>query len=65
MPDRRDIDDEETFCTAYGLGYEEGLGDVGMTYDDDPDSPLSRCYDAGRTVRRVLADWETYPDEEE
>lgn len=47
---------------AYQLGYEEGLSDFGMTYDDDPDSPQSRAYDAGRTVRRVLEGWEDMPE---
>lgn len=36
----------------YGLGfdeaYEEPRGAVGMTYDDDPDSPRSVAYDRGR-----------------
>jgi hypothetical protein len=46
---------------AYMLGYDEGLGECGMTYDDDPESQLSRAYDAGRTVRRVLEGWEDMP----
>lgn len=39
---------------AFLLGFREGRGDVGMTYDDDPESPRSRAYDRGRTLfRRV------------
>lgn len=34
------------------LGFREGNGDVGMTYDDDPESPRSVAYDVGRTLRR-------------
>lgn len=39
----------------YQMGYREGLGDVGMTYDNDPESERSRAYDKGRTARRVSA----------
>lgn len=35
------------------LGFREGAGDMGMTYDDDPESPRSLAYDAGRDVRRM------------
>jgi hypothetical protein len=34
------------------LGYREGLDSMGMTYDDDPESPRSTAYDVGRTLRR-------------
>lgn len=34
------------------LGFREGAGDLGMTYDDDPESPRSVAYDVGRTIRR-------------
>lgn len=40
------------------LGFREGLGGVGMTYDDDPDSPRSVAYDEGRWLRQELAGWE-------
>lgn len=39
---------------AFVLGFREGDGDVGMTYDNDPESPRSRAYDRGRTLRRVF-----------
>lgn len=35
------------------LGFIEGSGDVGMTYDD-PDSARSAAYDAGRAERKGL-----------
>jgi hypothetical protein len=35
-------------------GFEEGLGDFGMTYDNDSESPRSRAYDFGRTIRREM-----------
>ncbi len=38
--------------TVAWLGFREGRGDLGMTYDDDPESPRSVAYDVGRTVRR-------------
>lgn len=34
------------------LGWREGRGDLGMTYDDDATSPRSVAYDVGRTIRR-------------
>jgi hypothetical protein len=34
------------------LGFREGSGDAGMTYDDDPWSPRSMAYDCGRDLRR-------------
>lgn len=37
------------------LGLRECAGEVGMTYDDDPNSPRSRAYDTGRTFGRWLA----------
>lgn len=40
------------------LGFREGDGDVGMTYDDDPDSPKSVAYDTGRAIRRKLLNME-------
>lgn len=40
---------------CWNLGFDEGLGDMGMTYDDDPESPRSVAYDLGRTVRRKAA----------
>lgn len=38
---------------AWQLGYDEGDGDMGMTYDDDSQSPRSVAYDEGRSVRRA------------
>ena len=38
--------------SAFILGFREGAGDWGMTYDDDPDSPRSVAYDNGRSLRR-------------
>lgn len=32
------------------LGFVEGLGACGTTYDDDPYSPRSQAYDLGRTL---------------
>ena len=49
MPDKQEL------RKIYQLGYREGLGDVGMTYDNDPESERSRAYDRGRTARRVGA----------
>lgn len=37
------------------LGFREGRGDVGVTYDGDAESPRSAAYDVGRTLRR--RDW--------
>lgn len=34
------------------LGFREGRGDSGMTYDGDPSSDRSVAYDVGRTLRR-------------
>jgi hypothetical protein len=53
---------DDLIVNAYQLGYEEGLSDFGMTFDDNPDSTQSRAYDAGRTVRRVLEGWEDMPN---
>lgn len=39
---------------AFLLGFCEGRGDAGMTYDNDPESPRSRAYDHGRTMFRRL-----------
>jgi hypothetical protein len=36
----------------FALGFSEGSGGIGMTYDDDPWSPRSFAYDAGRDLRR-------------
>lgn len=36
----------------FALGYAEGDGDMGMTYDDDPGSDRSMAYDLGRSMRR-------------
>lgn len=38
---------------AFTSGYKEGDGDVGLTFDDDPESLRSRAYDYGRTLYRV------------
>lgn len=38
--------------SAFALGLDEAADDVGMTYDDDPDSLRSRAYDFGRTIGR-------------
>lgn len=32
------------------LGFLESAGCIGMTYDDDPESPRSVAYDEGRTA---------------
>ena len=45
--------DNPTYAAEWSLGHEEAEGDVGMTYDDDPESPRSRAYDEGRTAGRV------------
>jgi len=39
---------------AFILGFKEGNGDVGMTYDNSPNSKRSRAYDYGRHLRRKL-----------
>ena len=39
---------------AFILGFREGTGNVGMTYDDDPWSPRSRAYDYGRYLRQKV-----------
>lgn len=39
---------------AFLLGLRESSGTVGMTYDDDPNSPRSKAYDYGRTVGRYI-----------
>lgn len=39
---------------AFALGYSEGMGDLGMTYDGSPCSPRSTAYDYGRTLRRSV-----------
>ncbi len=49
MPDKQEL------RKIYQLGYREGLGDFGMTYDNNPESERSRAYDRGRTARRVGA----------
>lgn len=36
------------------LGAREANGSVGMTYDDDPESPRSRAYDRGRNLGEVI-----------
>lgn len=33
-------------------GFQEGRGDLGLTFDNDPCAPRSVAYDVGRTVRR-------------
>jgi hypothetical protein len=38
----------------FALGYEEGLDDVGMTYDGDSASSRSTAYDLGRSLRRGM-----------
>jgi hypothetical protein len=42
----------EDLAVAFALGCKEADGDVGMTYDDDPNSLKSRAYDFGRTIGR-------------
>ena len=39
---------------AFLLGFYEGAGDVGITFDDNPESPSSRAYDYGRNLRRMF-----------
>jgi hypothetical protein len=38
----------------FRLGFDEGDGDVGMTYDDDPSSERSAAYDMGRSYKRGI-----------
>ena len=40
--------------TEFDLGFEEGLDDMGMTCDDDPESDRSTAYDLGRSLRRGI-----------
>lgn len=42
-------------AAIWQLGYDEGLGEIGMTYDDDPTSERSVAYDKGRAARRAEA----------
>lgn len=42
------------FPFEFALGWEEADGMVGVTYDDDPDSPRSRAYDLGRTAKQCI-----------
>jgi hypothetical protein len=42
---------------AFHLGVQEASGDIGMTYDNDPESPRSVAYDVGRTVGELLEPW--------
>jgi hypothetical protein len=37
---------------AFLLGWIERRDDMGITWDDDPDSPRSRAYDTGRYLIR-------------
>jgi hypothetical protein len=46
---------------AFQLGFWEGSGDVGMTYNNDPEDPRSVAYDMGRRDWRFLFE----PTEEE
>lgn len=39
---------------AFLLGLWECRGDVGLTFDDSPDSPRSRAYDRGRSLGQRL-----------
>ncbi len=34
------------------VGFREGRGDLGLTFDDDPSAPRSVAYDVGRNIRR-------------
>ena len=45
-------DAQRAIGDAAELGYQEGLGALGMTYDDSPYSARSVAYDHGRTVRQ-------------
>lgn len=40
----------EAHLPEFLLGVVEANDSVGMTYDDDPDSPRSAAYDMGRTL---------------
>ena len=40
------------FPFEFALGCK--AGSVGVTYDDDPDSPRSRAYDLGRTAKQCI-----------
>ena len=42
---------------AFRLGVSEAGGDMGMTYDDDAESPRSVAYDVGRTVGQLPDPW--------
>lgn len=37
--------------TEFKLGYDEGHDSMGMTYDNDSESPRSQAYDLGRSLR--------------
>ena len=39
---------------VFVLGFREAGDTFGMTYDDDPESPRSRAYDRGRSLRERL-----------
>ena len=49
----------------YALGRAEWADNVGMTYDDDPNSPRSRAYDIGRTDGEDAARDNLTPAEQE
>lgn len=40
---------------VFAMGWREAFDSFGMTFDDDPDSPLSVAYDRGRDLRRRFA----------
>lgn len=46
----------QQFPVEFLLGLTEGLGDVGRTYDGDPESLRSVAYDTGRTTAEQLRD---------
>ena len=44
---------------AFRLAIDDGISDVGMTYDNDPESPRSVAYDVGRTVAELPEPWQS------
>lgn len=48
-------DNRKRLAIAFEHGLAESVGDVGRTYDNDPESAESRAYDYGRTLGRQIA----------
>ena len=56
-------DHPEEYSLGFDEAYEEPHGAVGMTYDDDPDSPRSQAYDYGRDHGKATY-YNEHPDED-